>query len=275
MQVRFLPGAPNLNRGASPRRTPLHALSRAASPRALRSRGSLAALVRSVDLSVYLHRPQRGASSRTCDPPAERILSIISAVRSREIDKLVDSFVLKVNARQHEHLPFEDVPQFLRRPSSDDHADADAWTDWEIHKTDNSGAIEALETRIGRRFPYGFRSLITRYSFPAFECGPLLFYANTGENTHDDLTNRLFHDPHMSPVLLSAGYVQIGNPCRSNYDPICFAPQPSQKESPLIQLDHESILQFGKIKRIKEIAPSFVHLLSRLVGTDEMPASAG
>jgi hypothetical protein len=100
-------------------------------------------------------------------------------VQSAEIDELVDAFVQKVNARSHERLPLDDVPPFLRRSPSNDDAE---WTDWGIHKADNAGTIADLETRIGRRFPSGFRSLVARYSFPAFECGPLLFFANTGQN---------------------------------------------------------------------------------------------
>ncbi|HEY1909800.1 MAG TPA: hypothetical protein VGG73_02670, partial [Vicinamibacterales bacterium] len=78
-------------------------------------------------------------------------------MRAAEIDEIVDAFVQKVNTRQHERLPLKDVPQFLRMPFSGDNADS--WTDWQIHKADNSEAIEDLETRIGRRFPAGYRSL--------------------------------------------------------------------------------------------------------------------
>jgi hypothetical protein len=79
----------------------------------------------------------------------------------------------------------------------------------------------------------------------------------------------------MSPVLLKAGYVQIGNPYWYNYDPVCFAPQQSRQDPPLVQIDHESVLQFGKIETKREVAPSFIHLLNCLVRDDEMPGSVG
>ena len=39
--------------------------------------------------------------------------------------------------------------------------------------------IDALETKLPRRLPASFRSLVTRYVFPRFEAGGLHFFANT------------------------------------------------------------------------------------------------
>jgi hypothetical protein len=147
--------------------------------------------------------------SPTIEPLTTFDLSAATSVlsrhmRSAEIDDLVDAFVTKVNSRQHERLPVKDVPQFLRRPSSGDERDQwtdDQWTDWQIHQAHNSGVIEDLEGRIGRRFPASYRSLVARYGFPAFDCGPLFFFANTGEETSDELSVRLFNDPNMSQLF--------------------------------------------------------------------------
>ena len=79
----------------------------------------------------------------------------------------------------------------------------------------------------------------------------------------------------MSPVLLHAGYIQIGTPFFPNYDPICFDTHTSQREPPPVQLDHELILQFGKIRMVSEIARSLVHLLGRLIHGGEMPDRIG
>jgi len=79
----------------------------------------------------------------------------------------------------------------------------------------------------------------------------------------------------MSPVLLKEGYIQIGNPHEYNYDPICFAAMSSSGEPPLLQLDHEVTLQFGKIRAVKTVAPSFVHLLKGLVHGREMSEPIG
>src|SRR4051794_37245735 len=99
----------------------------------------------------------------------------ILLIMAEDISALVDEFVQKVNARRHELLPPEDVPKFLLRPYPGDehlHLDESDWSDWQILAADHAARIRELETRIGRPFPNPFRDLITRYSFPAFDCGP-------------------------------------------------------------------------------------------------------
>ena len=110
-------------------------------------------------------------------------------------------------------------------------------TGWRIVADDNSARIAILQNRVGRRFPPSFLDFISRYSFPAFEFGPLLFFANHREETYWDLSRKLFLDPVMSPLLLSAGFIQIGNPFFYNYDPVCFDCNLETTESPLVQLD--------------------------------------
>ena len=110
-------------------------------------------------------------------------------------------------------------------------------TGWRIVADDNSARIAILQNRVGRRFPPSFLDFISRYSFPAFEFGPLLFFANHREETYWDLSIKLFLDPVMSPLLLSAGFIQIGNPFFYNDDPVCFDCNLETTESPLVQLD--------------------------------------
>lgn len=192
-----------------------------------------------------------------------------------DITALVDQFVQKVNARRHVELLPEEVPEFLRRPWPDDHGEV--WTDWDwqILAADHTARIQQLETRMGRSFPSAFRELITRYSFPAFDCGPLTFFANTGLDLFHELGVRLFHDPRLSPVLLEAGYVQIGNPFFPNYDPVCLAPGAGQQEGAVVRLDHELILQNGVIQTVSMLATSFADLLNQLVHGDAMADEVG
>ena len=196
----------------------------------------------------------------------------------RDVTVLVDQFVEKVNARRHELLPPEEVPQFLRRPYPGDEnlqLDESDWSDWQILPADHTARIRELETRIGRPFPNPFRDLITRYSFPAFDCGPLTFYSNTGQDLFHELSGRLFLDPGMSPLLLEAGYIQIGNPFFPNYDPVCLAPSERGQDSAVVQLDHEMILQHSIIQTVSVLAPSFVELLNNLVHGAAMPDVVG
>ena len=152
------------------------------------------------------------------------------------------------------------VDMFVERNNAS-HREPQALEGWRIRRSDNVARIGVLEKRTGVRFPPSFRDLLSRYSFPAFECGSMLFFANTGEDVPWELATRLFLDPHLSPVLLRAGYLQIGNPAFFNYDPVCFAPGKATEERRIVQLDHETMLQFGKLRIVREIASSFIELM--------------
>jgi hypothetical protein len=207
-----------------------------------------------------------------CSSDTQAILSIMA----EDISALVDQFVQKLNARQHEERLPEDIPELLRRPYRGEEAlDKSEWTDWQILAADHTARIRHLETRMGRPFPKAFRDLIARYSFPPFDCGSVTFFSNTGQELFHELSMRLFYDPHLSPVLLAAGYIQIGNPFFGNYDPVCLAPSERGQEGAVLQLDHEMILQHGVIQTISILAPSFVDLLNNLVHGDGMPDVIG
>jgi hypothetical protein len=177
------------------------------------------------------------------------------------VSALVDAFVDKVNSEPREEEPVAEVP-LLARDNPAEWTEDDGFTGWRIVKFDNANRMEDLQKRLGRRFPPSFLDFVSRYSFPAFEFGPLMFFANAAEETYWDLGRRLFLDPAMSPLLLSAGFIQIGNPFFYNYDPVCFdCNLPTATEARLVQLDHEAILCDRELRVIKEIAPSFVELL--------------
>ena len=182
------------------------------------------------------------------------------------VSSLVDAFVERINSEPREAQPLAEVPESLREASSERYDLPDDWTGWRVVSADNRDRIEVLQARIGRRFPPSFLDFVSRYSFPAFERGPLLFFANHREETFWDLGRRLFLDPKMSSMLLSAGFIQIGNPFFYNYDPVCFDCNPGAAEARLVQLDHEAILCEGEIQIVEEIAPSFIDLLKAAVG---------
>ena len=180
-----------------------------------------------------------------------------------DLPTLVEAFVQKVNSEPREPQSVDEVPGYLRESAAGDPASGpiDGWTNWRVVRRDNSTQIEQLQERTGRPFPPSFQYLLANYSFPAFEFGPIMFFANTGEDTFWELGKRLFQDPHMSPHLLRAGFLQIGNPHFYNYDPVCFDGNSPRIEKRIVQLDHEEILQRGEMKIVKEIAPSFVDLV--------------
>jgi hypothetical protein len=186
-----------------------------------------------------------------------------------DLPALVDAFVRKINSDRREPGRLDEVPEYLRESASDPASEPiDGWTNWCVIRRDNSARIEQLEKQTGRPFPPSFQYLLANYSFPAFEFGPLMFFANTGEDTFWELGKRLFQDKHMSPHLLAAGFLQIGNPFFYNYDPVCFDTKSPRIEKRIVQLDHEAILQHSEMHVVKEIAPSFLELIDGAVRRD-------
>jgi hypothetical protein len=181
-------------------------------------------------------------------------------------DHVIDDFVSRVNVHAHEWLTLEEVPIPLRVPCVGDPAeDRLDETDWRIVPADHAARIDVLEKKLGILFPPSFRSLISRYSFPAFECGPLLLFANTGEPLFWELQDRIVGDPVMSPQLLAAGYLQIGNPQFYDYDPICIEARPAGVEGKVVELCHESILCDDTLVIRQQIASSFLELANLMV----------
>lgn len=174
-----------------------------------------------------------------------------------QIEKLIDQFVSRANSHSREHLLLlDEVPESLREAPSDGIS-----TNWRIARADHAAAVRVLQDKIKKRLPPSFEYFISNYSFPAFEYGPLIFVPNARQESPLELEERIFGDSHMSPALLNAGFIQIGKPCSGSYDPVYFDTNRSRHEHPIVQLDHELAIQFGKTRIVEEIASSFIDLL--------------
>jgi hypothetical protein len=174
---------------------------------------------------------------------------------------LIDSFVETINSTSRESLLQEDVPAFLREGDPDEYG----YFNWKVCKTDCRKWIDPFEQKVAKRLPSSYRSFISRYAFPAFQLGPIFFFGNTGDDFKWELSKRIFKDEFMSSRLLQSWYLQIGNPHKFNYDPICFDTKKGM-ECPIVQIDHEELLCNSRIKVIREIAPSFSKFVQDFVG---------
>jgi hypothetical protein len=186
------------------------------------------------------------------------------------VDYKIDAFVRKVNNSPREPLSPDEVPEFLRIGGPDKHGQFM----WEIKESNCEWIerwFEAFEQELHLQFPPSFRSLMSRYAFPAFQCGPVFLYANTGDEllSEQDFTwefkERTFRDKGLIGALFPAGYLQVGNPHDTDYDPICFDTKNRRDdgECPLVGIDHEGILCWSKIRVVKEIASSFLELIEK------------
>src|SRR5690349_10995538 len=170
--------------------------------------------------------------------------------------ELIQNFVRAMNARGLEPLFERDVPQELRvKP----HPDFRGMFEWQIRAAVDNPWVSEIESRLQLPFPKAYRTLITHFRFCEFEVGPVMFFANTGaQSVSHDLSNALFADENLYPVLLKNGFVQFGKQAGGGYDPVCFDTKRRRgTDAPIVQLDHEAILTQNRIRVMNEIAPSF------------------
>lgn len=128
--------------------------------------------------------------------------------------------------------------------------------------------VEALEAKLPKRFPVSFRSLITRYAFPPFDAGGLFFFANTDGDSPEELSVAMFNDRTIADATLRAGYIQFARRESGSYDPICFDVKRavSNREFPIVRLDHEEILCRDRIHVSERVADSFYRFAAGSVG---------
>jgi hypothetical protein len=135
---------------------------------------------------------------------------------------------------------------------------------WQIRAAPSNPRVEELDKKLPQRWPKPFWSLIQRYRFCNFEVGPLMLFANSGHHLFYELSDRVLKDKSIFPTLHKNGFLQFGLPHETNYDPVCFdMKRRSGDDAPIIQLDHEEILQWSRIRVIQEIAPSFALFMQR------------
>lgn len=134
-------------------------------------------------------------------------------------------------------------------------------------KIESAPWIDVLESKLPRRLPSSFRSLLTRHAFAAFDVGALTLFGNTGLNQEDDLTELIFRDPVIAQAMLKNGYIQFARPETGSYDPICFDARRSaaNREYEIVRLDHEQILCHDRIKVVEKVAESFFKFAADIV----------
>ena len=105
------------------------------------------------------------------------------------VDALIDRMVENVNSGHREPKREDEVPAGLRRGRV-----KDWWFDWQIAPSTRIDWLEPLEARLSARFPRSFRSLATRYEYPAFDLGPIYVFANTAESVEYELREEIWKE---------------------------------------------------------------------------------
>jgi hypothetical protein len=180
-------------------------------------------------------------------------------VSTKTADELVDAFVSYLNATGFEPKFPDGLPQELRTSSAEY-----GMFHWRILPASPNPWVEKLVEKLPQSYPKPFRSLIDRYRFCNFEIGPVMLFSNTGHDLFYELSERAFKDKGIFPTLHKNGFLQFGLPHETNYDPVCFdMKRHNRGNAPIVQLDHEEILQWSRIRVVREIAPSFTEFIQR------------
>ena len=155
--------------------------------------------------------------------------------------------------------------RMFRRPVEEKRYDLYGWhPDGAIGKSFSGKEwLAGVESRLTFRLPPTFRSLISRYSFPPFEIGPIKFLSVGAEETHTEFRFAVFADRFMSPFLFKSGFLQFARPAGGSYDPVCFDFRASARKSEpaVVCIDHEEILCNERIRVTESLSPSFYLLI--------------
>jgi hypothetical protein len=131
-----------------------------------------------------------------------------------------------------------------------------------VRKEDNKSRFELFERKLPKRLPQSFASILSRYSFPAFDVlGITLFAWDSDLNPY--IQEASAAKDSLSEFLIPAGFVQIGRTDTGGFDAICFDwNKPVQnREYRIVQVDHEDILCNSKVRVVSELWPSFIKLV--------------
>ena len=135
-----------------------------------------------------------------------------------------------------------------------------------IKRDDNASRLQELEEQITKRLPHSFQSLLSRYSFPAFDASGISFFG-WGPASTEMLGVASAIKGSLSELLLPAGYFQIGRPDTGSFDAICFDLNDGKqnREHGIVLADHEEILSNGRVKICSQVWPSFRQFLEAAV----------
>ncbi len=179
------------------------------------------------------------------------------------IDALIDTFVRKINRSPKRRIREEDVPFPLREGG----AEFGLYYRWTIQRFNHISWIGYLEAKLPQPLPPSYRSLVSRYIFPAFEINPLILLANTGKTLYHEMTMAMAYDKVLSQVLLKNGYAQFARPHTGESDPVCFDfnRRAADGECPIVRISHSAIVSNSQVKVTAKIAPSFLKFVEQYI----------
>lgn len=137
-----------------------------------------------------------------------------------------------------------------------------------VRPEDNSSRLRELESKLPRRLPPSFESLLSRYSFVPFDASGISFFG-WGPTSPDLFEVASAPRGSLSELLLPAGYFQIGRPDTGSFDAVCFDlnTQKQNREFRIVLVDHEEILSNLRVKIRSELWPSLRNLIETSINS--------
>ncbi|HTE18733.1 MAG TPA: hypothetical protein VK689_10180, partial [Armatimonadota bacterium] len=117
------------------------------------------------------------------------------------------------------------------------------------------------------RLPPLYEQLILSYRWPEVDLGPFRLLANPLGPGLAGLLAEMQQDRVMWEELIPRGWIRFGKGADLNYDPVCFDLRRRRKDGdyPIVQLDHEELLCFSRIREVAQLASSFRELVEQVV----------
>ena len=139
-----------------------------------------------------------------------------------------------------------------------------------IRESENKTRLDLLETKLSKRLPQSFASLLSRYSFPSCDVAGISLFAWEADSSVY-IEGAAAPKGSLSELLIPAGYVQIGQPDTGSFDAVCFDlnEQPQNRECRIVKVDHEEILCNWRVRVSGELWPSFVELVESVLSSAE------
>ena len=113
---------------------------------------------------------------------------------------------------------------------------------------------------VGVAYPRLFSDLLRLHAFAAFDVGGVRVHGNVRGG--QDSLEALLQDAFLTRTLCDAGFAPFGRPDTGSYDRVCFDMRKAvpSGDAPVVRMDHEAILSFGRLLEPAVPAGGIVHL---------------
>lgn len=126
-----------------------------------------------------------------------------------------------------------------------------------------------FEERVGGKVPTLFAQFVLNYRWNSAECEWVAFLPNPSADGLAGLATEVERDQFLFTALRAVGMVQLGRTATGSYDPVCFDTRRTHGgDCPVVRINHETALQFGKVNITEEVAPSFTSLVETILADD-------